>query len=253
MGALDGKRVFIAGASRGIGEAAARAMAAQGAAVALGARSEGSCADIAREIDQAGGRAMALALNVADPASVEAAVAQVLHAFGGVDAILNNAGVIHPIAPLLEADPTAWAEAIQINLVGAFHVMRYGVPAMDSNGRLINISSGAASHPLEGWSAYCAAKAGMAMLTQALAHEKGNGLKVFGFRPGVVDTEMQVKIRASGMNPVSQIPREQLSPPEHPAKVIAWLASGEGDDLSGQEFDIRDADLRRRVGLPATD
>ena len=91
-------------------------------------------------------------------------------------------------------------------------------------GSIVNVSSGAAYRPLEGWSAYCAGKAGLAMLTRAIALETaGKGIRVFGFSPGTIDTEMQVKIRASGMNVISQIPRADLSPVEHAVRGLVYL------------------------------
>src|SRR4029434_9648836 len=106
----------------------------------------------------------------------------------------------------------------QINLIGAYNVVRAVLDDMSKSGggTIINVSSGAAYRPLEGWSAYCAGKAGLAMLTRSIELEtKGKGVRVFGFSPGTIDTEMQVKIRASGMNMISQIPRANLSPVEH--------------------------------------
>jgi 3-oxoacyl-[acyl-carrier protein] reductase len=160
--------------------------------------------------------------------------------------------VIEPIATLAESDPAAWATNVQINLVGAYHVVRAVLPVMKSagSGTIVNVSSGAALRPLEGWSAYCAAKAGMAMLTQAIKlEEAASGIRVFGFQPGTTDTNMQVLIRASGMNMISQIPRANLTPVAHPAKAIVYLCTKEADDLVGAEFSLRDEAFRKRIGL----
>ncbi len=89
------------------------------------------------------------------------------------------------------------------------------------------------------------------MLTKSVHLEYGaQGIRVFGFAPGVVDTEMQVAIRASGINPVSQIPRASLAPPDQPGQAIAWLCTPAADPLAGQELDIRAPDLRAAAGLP---
>jgi NAD(P)-dependent dehydrogenase (short-subunit alcohol dehydrogenase family) len=105
---------------------------------------------------------------------------------------------------------------------------------------------------MEGWSAYCAGKAGLAMVTQSVALEYGaRGIRAFGFAPSVVDTDMQGEIRASGINPVSKLPRENLAGAGDPARAIAYLGTAAADDLSGREIDIRDANFRVRVGLPA--
>jgi len=88
------------------------------------------------------------------------------------------------------------------------------------------------------------------MLTRSIDMEhRAAGMRVFGFQPGTTDTEMQVIIRASGINPVSKIPREQLTPVTHPARAIVYLCTAEADDLAGNEFSLRDGDFRRRIGL----
>ncbi|MBV8705521.1 MAG: SDR family oxidoreductase, partial [Acetobacteraceae bacterium] len=176
-------------------------------------------------------------------------VAETKRRVGAVTALVNNAGVVEPIAGLERADPAAWARNVEINLIGAFHAIRAVLPEMRAAGRgtIINVSSGAALRPLEGWSAYCAAKAGLAMLTQAVALEAVPGLRVFGFQPGTTDTEMQVTIRASGVNPISQIPRAQLTPVEEPARAIVYLCTPAADDLNGKEFSLRDEAFRNRL------
>jgi NAD(P)-dependent dehydrogenase (short-subunit alcohol dehydrogenase family) len=252
MAALSGKVVIVTGASRGIGAAAAEALAAAGAAVMLAARDGKLAAKIAGQIEAAGGKAAAQACDVADYAAVEAAVAATTQRFGRPDILINNAGVIEPIATIAGSDPAAWAENVQINLVGAFNAVRAVLPGMVAagGGTIVNVSSGAALRPLEGWSAYCAGKAGMAMLTRAIMLEEGgHGVRVFGFQPGTTDTDMQVLIRASGMNIISQIPRANLTPVAEPAKAIVYLCTRDADDLAGAEFSLRDEAFRKRIGL----
>ena len=248
---LTGQVVIVTGASRGIGAASAKALASAGAAVVLAARDREHLTGVATHIADAGGRAEAAVCDVADWASVHALVAETKRRFGTVTALVNNAGVIEPIARLEQADPASWARNIQVNLIGAYHAIRAVLPEMRAAGRgtIINVSSGAALRPLEGWSAYCAAKAGLAMLTQAIALEAVPGLRVFGFQPGTTDTEMQVTIRASGINLISQIPREQLTPVNEPAHAIVYLCTPAADDLSGKEFSLRDEAFRSRLGL----
>lgn len=246
--------VLIAGASRGIGAAAARAYAAAGAHLVLASRSWQRCEALAGELRGQGAQALAVACDVADFDQVQDAVAAALGRFGRLDVVVNNAGVIEPIAPLLDGDPAAWAQSVRINLIGAYHVLRAALPPMVAAGQgvAINVSSGAAHQALEGWSAYCSGKAGLARLTEAAALETADsGVRVIGFRPGVVDTDMQGAIRASGINPVSKLRREDLAPPEEPAAMLVWLASPAAADLAGQEVDVRDPGLRRRAGLPA--
>jgi len=190
---------------------------------------------------------------VADYSQAEAAVAATREKFGGMSILINNAGVIEPIGRLAEADPAQWAQNIQINLTGAFNMARAALPGMidGGSGAIVNVSSGAAHRPLEGWSAYCSAKAGMAMLTRAIHLENhGEGVRIYGFAPGTVDTDMQVQIRASGINQISQIPREKLGSVQPPAQVIAYLCSKDAADLAGEELAISDNSLRQRAGLP---
>ena len=249
---LSKKTAIVTGASRGIGKATALELARSGANMVLAARNLDSLSDVSNELNALGAKAWACACDVAEYAQVESLVEGAVNRFGSLDILINNAGVIEPIARLEEADPQGWANIIQINLIGAFHAARAVLPHFYSQGSgvIINVSSGAAYQALEGWSAYCASKAAVAMLTRSLALEAGpKGVRVYGLQPGVVDTEMQGAIRASGINPISQLPRENLAHPQVPAKALAWLCSPEAADLVGQDLSIRDEALRRRAGL----
>lgn len=246
---MNGKVVAITGASRGIGAAAARVFAAAGARVALLARSADEIAALAAEI---GPSALALTCDVADAASVERAMAETLGWGGRLDVLINNAGVIEPIARLAEADPAEFARAIAINLNGVFNGLHAAIPPMrtQGGGTIITVSSGAAHSPLEGWGAYCASKAGAAMLTR-VAHleEAAAGLRIMGLSPGTVATRMQVKIRASGVNPVSQLDPAVHIPADWPARALVWMCGPGGDAYLGQEISLRDEAVRREVGL----
>ena len=248
---MQGKVVAITGASRGIGAATARVFADAGARVVLLARSEAEITALATEI---GRDALAIACDVADGPAVAAAIARIAADCGGLDVLIGNAGVIEPIARIGDASPDAWSRAIDINLKGVFYGMRAAIPVMRAlgGGTIITVSSGAAHGPMEGWSAYCAAKAGAAMLTR-VAHleEGGNGLRIMGMSPGAVATEMQVKIKASGINPVSQLDPSVHIPADWPARLMLWMCGPGGDDWLGQEVSLRDAAVRRAVGLVA--
>ena len=249
---LKGKVALVTGASRGLGEGAARALAAAGASVMLVARDGALAGRVAGEIAAKGARAESLSCDVSDYAAVQKVVAETKARLGGLDLLINNAGVIDPIAEVATSDPAAWAENISINLIGAYHVLRAVLPDMlaQGGGSIVNVSSGAAYRPLEGWSAYCAGKAGLAMLTRSIELETaGKGIRIFGFSPGTIDTDMQVKIRASGMNMVSRIPRGDLSPVEHAVRGLMFLCSQASDDLKGQDVSMRDETFRSRIGL----
>ena len=247
MKAITGKTVLITGASRGIGEAAARAFAAAGAQVVLAARDQAAVARIAGEIG-----ALGVGCDVTDMAQVQAAVDLAVSRFGGLDVLIGNAGVIEPIARLDAADVGDWGRAIDINLKGVFHGMRAALPVMQAQGRgtIITISSGAAHNPLEGWSGYCASKAGAAMLTSCAHLEAGSaGVRVMGLSPGTVATDMQRVIKKSGVGPIAQLAWEDHIPADWPARALMWMCSADADDWLGREISLRDEGIRRRVGL----
>ena len=251
MTELSGKTIMITGASRGIGAAAARAFAAEGANVVLLARSRESLVELAGEI---GDQALAVPCDVSRYWEVEAAVSAAEETFGGLDVLINNAGVIEPISHLAEADPDAWSHVIDINLKGVFYGMRAAMPGMMARGggTILTISSGAAHNALEGWSHYCTSKAGAAMLTMC-AHKEGgeNGIRAMGLSPGTVATEMQREIKSSGLNPVSELDWSDHIPPEWPAKALVWMCSSAADAHLGTELSLRDEGLRREIGLIA--
>ncbi len=245
---MTGRTVLITGASRGIGAAAVRSFAAAGARVALAARSTDAIEALAEETE-----GLALPCDVANYASVEAAVAAVTDRWGRLDVLINNAGVIDPIAPTAEADPIAWGRLIDINLKGVFHGMRAAIPVMaaQGSGTIITVGSGAAQNPLEGWGAYCASKAGALMLTRVADREhREAGLRILSLSPGTVATDMQATIKASGVNPVSQLDWSAHIPPEWPALALMWMCTADADPWRGGEVSLRQADIRRRLGLP---
>jgi NAD(P)-dependent dehydrogenase (short-subunit alcohol dehydrogenase family) len=245
MNSLAGKTALITGAGRGIGAAVAEALSALGANLVLAARGIDAIAALAGQLPNA----LAVPTDVADAAAVERLFAAARARFGRVDILVNNAATVEPIGRIADADPQLWAASLQANIAGQFFCARIALADLPDV-VIVNVSSGAAARPQEGWSAYCAGKAALAMLTQSLHLEYGAlGLRTYGFRPGVVDTEMQVLIRASGINPISRLPRESLQPATVPAQAIAWLCGADAADLAGQEVDIRDPAFRARIGV----
>ncbi|MEL7344439.1 MAG: SDR family oxidoreductase [Pseudomonadota bacterium] len=246
---LTGKSVLITGASRGIGEATARAFAKAGAKVALTARSRDRIQTIAEDI---GPSAIAIPCDVAKNDDVTGAVAMTVDAFGGLDVLINNAGAVEPIAHIGTSDPDAWGHIIDINLKGVYHGFRAALPIMEAAGAgsILTISSGAAHGPVEAWSHYCASKAAVHMLNQCGHKEYGDkGIRCLTLSPGTVATDMQREIKASGINPVSQLDWSTHIPAEWPAQALLWMLTPESDDFLGQEVKLRDEDIRRRVGL----
>ena len=246
---MSGKTVLITGASRGIGADTARILAQAGANVALVARGADAITALADEI---GAQAIALPCDVSNYAAVAEAVHATVDHFGSLDVLIGNAGAIEPISHLATADPDDWSHVIDINLKGVFYGMRAALPVMleAGGGSILTISSGAAHGPVEAWSHYCASKAGAAMLTRCVDKENGqSGIRAIGLSPGTVATQMQREIKASGINPVSQLDWSDHIPADWPAKALLWMCSSEADDWIGQEISLRDPDIRKRVGL----
>ncbi len=246
---LKGKTVLITGASRGIGEAAAREFASHGVRVALVARSVGDIDRIATDI---GENAIAIACDVGDRASVEAAVAQTVERFGGLDILINNAGILEPIGHFGDIDADGWDRVIDVNVKGVHYGMRAALPHMADGGTIITIGSGAATSALEGWSAYCTSKAAVHHLNACLDKEyRSKGIRALVLSPGTVATQMQRDIKASGMNPVAQMDWADHVPPDWPAKTLVWMCSAGADDFLGDVVSLREDSIRRRVGLVA--
>lgn len=243
---------IITGASRGIGAAAAEVLAARGMDLVLAVRDPVGAVEVARAVERGGAHSLVVACDVADSRAVATMVSQAIGRFGRIDVLINNAGVLEPIASVGQADEEAWLRNIGVNLIGAYRCVTGVLPQMLSRGggTIINLSTKAAHKPFEGWSAYCAAKAGLAMLTQSIALEYGDrGIRTFGLAPGTTDTDMQGLIRASGVNPVSRIRKSDLIPVEEPAMAIAYLCGAEADDLAGRELELNEPALRQRIGI----
>lgn len=246
---MQGKTVLITGASRGIGAATARVFAEAGANVVLAARSEEAIANLTAEI---GPQAMAVPCDVSRFWEVEKTVDAAVQTFGSLDVLINNAALLDPIAHLSDADPDAWGHLIDVNVKGVFHGMRAAMPIMMKNGggTILTIGSGAARTAYEGWGAYCASKAAALMLTQTIHNEAADkGIRALSLSPGTVATQMQRDIKASGMNPVSQLDWEDHVPADWPAKTLLWMCSAEADPWRGDEISLRDAEIRKKVGL----
>jgi len=246
---LAGKTALITGASRGIGQATAEYFAQCGANVVLVARSTDQIKETANSI---GETALAIACDVTNYAAMADACAQTVDAFGSLDILVNNAGAIEPISRLENADPDAWGQVIDVNLKGVFNGMHAALPFMKAGGggHVLTISSGAAHGPVEGWSQYCASKAAVHMLTRCLDRENAqDGIKAIGLSPGTVATQMQRDIKASGINPVSQLDWDVHIPADWPARTLAWMCGPDGDAYLGDEISLRDENVRRAVGL----
>ncbi len=141
---------------------------------------------------------------------------------------------------------------IEIDLRGVFHGVRAACPVMGDagGGTILTVSSGAAHGPVEAWSHYCASKAGAAMLTKCLHKEMADkGIRAMGLSPGTVATQMQREIKASRINPVSQLDWSDHIPADWPAKALLWMCGPDADGYLGEEISLRDEAIRQKVGL----
>lgn len=225
--------LIITGASRGLGAAIARHAAQLGAAVVLTARSEADLRALAEAITADGGTAWAIPADVTDAQDCARLVQQTLDRAGRLDGLVNNAGVIDPIARLEDVDIAAWETLLRVNVTGPLRLIQAALPALrQTNGRVINVSSGAAIKARAGWGAYCASKAALNMLNSTLALEEP-AITALAVRPGAVDTPMQGVIREAGEAAMSETDYTrfvglhktgELLPPDAPGRAIAVLA-----------------------------
>jgi len=261
---LQGQVAIITGASRGIGAATARRLAAAGAAVVLTARSEDALAAVAEDIQRAGGVAHFVAADVADPDQIDPVIEGTLDRFRRVDILVNNAGMLWPLEETADADLDEWAYNVQVNLIGPFFMARTVLPLMQHQnyGRIVNVSSGAAARPIPGWGAYCASKAGLDMFTKVAALEVAQySITINALYPGMVDTEMQSAIRSVDTSESdldfsywqNAYEEARLTPPEEVARLIYWLVGPWSRDRSGEIFRAGDPEWLRQVNrdMPA--
>lgn len=242
---LKGKRALVTGASSGIGEAIAQALAQAGADVAVNYLEEPTGKDaadaerVAAAARQHGVRAVTLAADISDAAQVERMFADMDRELGGVEILVNNAGIDGPHARCWESNPNDWYRVIQINLFGAYHCARAALKRMTTarRGVIINISSVHERIPWSGYSAYACSKAALAMLTQTLAQETADlGVRVVAVAPGAIKTHIN---QAVWNNPdtlkdlLRKIPAHRMGEPEEIGRMVALLASDMASYVTG--------------------
>ena len=193
MGSLDGRKVLITGGSSGIGEATALAMAAEGAAIAIGARRKDRLDDLAGRIEGDGGTAVAIEADITDEDQAKALVEGAHEALGGLDCLVNNAGVML-LGPLQGADPDEWRTMIEVNCLGLLYCTHYALPLMrdGGGGDVVNVSSVAGRVAALGSGVYNMTKWGVVGYSEALRQEALHiGVRVTIIEPGYVETELQ--------------------------------------------------------------
>jgi len=241
---LRGKRCLVTGGGRGIGRAIALALAREGARLALMARTESELDQTADLLSSMGVEALKLRVDVGRREEVDEAIEELLAGWGGIDVLVNNAGVQGPIGRVEEVDPEDWMQALQVNLGGCFYCTRKVLPAMIAQGygKIINLSGGGAVGPRPFFSAYSASKAGVVRFSENLAGEVAEyGIDVNAIAPGAVNTRMLderleagAEVGAGEMDRDQQLLRDGGTDPECPAALVVYLSSPRSDGLTGR-------------------
>lgn len=231
MGTMEGRTVLVTGASRGLGEALARAFAAEGARVSICARGAG-VQRVAASIRDSGGVCIGRSVDVTSEAEVGLWVEETTHELGGPDVLVNNASVLGPRVPLADHPLDAWRATLEVNLTGAFVATRAVLPAMLAAGRgsIVNVSSGAAVPPRVDWGAYAVSKHALEGFSLNLARElEGTGVRVNVVDPGSMRTGMR-----AAAYPAED--PDRLPPPDAKVDVFLWLAGDASAGVTGRRF-----------------
>jgi 3-oxoacyl-[acyl-carrier protein] reductase len=235
MAELSGRVALVTGASRGIGRAIALRLAGAGATVVAAARAE-NARGTAGEIHAAGGSAEAITLDVADAASIDAAITGILERHGRIDVLVNNAGITRDTL-VLRMKREDWDAVIQTNLTAAFACAQAVLKPMikQRSGRIINITSVVGQSGNAGQVNYAASKAGLIGLTKALALEVASrNITVNAVAPGLIDTDMTRAIAAGAHEDwAAKIPLKRLGTPADVAGAVLFLASDEASYITG--------------------
>jgi 3-oxoacyl-[acyl-carrier protein] reductase len=237
MGLLDGKVSLVTGASRGIGRAIAKAFAAEGSTVILAARDATKLAEGVAEIQAAGGKAEALALDVASRASVEEGVSKTLAAHGRIDHLVNNAGVTRDNL-LLRMKDAEWQQVIETNLTGVFLCTQAVLKPMikQRSGRIVTITSVVGLGGNAGQANYAASKAGLIGFTKSVAREVASrGITANAIAPGFIETDMTNAMTDKAKEAVlGGIPLGRVGRPEDVAGAALFLVSDAAAYVTGQ-------------------
>jgi 3-oxoacyl-[acyl-carrier protein] reductase len=239
---LLAKTALVTGAARGIGLAISERLAAEGARVVL-ADIDGVTVRLEGErLSRAGLATLALEVDVTNPAQVEKMVADARSKWGGLDVLVNNAGIAGPAKPTWEYTPEEWGAVIGVDLIGVFLCCRAAVPSMleQGGGRIVNVGSSEWRVGNANMSAYSSSKASVIGFTNALAKEVAkNNIYVNCITPAVIETDILHQLNDDAVDyMVSRIPMGRTGKPEEVASMVAWLSSEDCSFTTGAVFDI---------------
>ena len=245
MNELAGRRAIITGANQGLGLEIARAYVAAGADLLICARDAVKLEEARNELVASGRKVIAEAADVSRPEDVERVVARALAEFGGVQILVNNAGVYGPLGRIDETDWDEWTRAVEINLYGSVLPARALLPHFRANryGKIVQISGGGATNPLPRISSYAASKAAVIRFAETLAEEvRGEGIDVNAIAPGALNTRLLDEALAAGPERVGEAffarmvrQKEQGGAPmDRGAALAVFLASAESDGITGK-------------------
>ena len=247
MGRLTGRRTIVTGAASGIGRASAVLFASEGARVLASDLAEDGLAETIAMIDAAGGEAIRAVANAGDEEAVRGLVERGVEAFGGVDVVYANAGIVGDIVPLFEQTVDDWLRVLQVNLIGPFLMVKHAAPHMikQGQGAIVCTASVAGLRAHAGPSAYSASKAGVVSLVQTVANElSGTGVRINAICPGLIETGMTRPIFEHARDRGTEDRIGQLNPmrrhgvPDEIANMALFLASDDASYVNGQAFAV---------------
>lgn len=236
---LSDKVAVVTGSGRGIGRACALELAGAGADIVLVSRTTTELESVADEVQALGSRALALPCSISDYEACDGVVRKAVDEFGRIDVLVNSAGSGAP-KPVMDSEPTEWADVIAVNLIGSFNMSRAVLPHMvdAGGGRIIMIGSGLGHSPVAGMSAYGSSKAGMSYLMKTLSEEVWEyGIDVNEVIPGPVATRLTEGLVREGEAPEG-LPSERVKSPTEVAELVGWLTRQRIGGPTGQIFSL---------------
>lgn len=233
---LQGKVALITGASQGLGRALALAYAKEGASLVVNSRSEESIRPVAEEVEGLGAEVLAVAADVSKGEDARRLVDEAVGGFGGIDVLVNNAGLLGPRVAIEDYPEVEWRRVIDANLTGPYLVSKAAIPHLREGASIINVVSGVSVEGRAEWGAYSVSKFGMEGLSQILAAElEGRGIRSNAVDPGGMRTDMRAAAYPE------EDPQTRITPEENTA-VFLYLASDESGGVTGRRFKAQEFD-----------